>query len=257
LLSIQQGWIKGPSSKKIIGHVLHVVGETSVDRGFIHVALMPHMGIKEDDDLLTGRGAAVWMTFSDGTLVRLGENSRLHLGAHQFANEKLLQLARGHLYCEVQPQPHPMTVETPRQIIEVMGTRFSLRVEKEHVEKLRLFEGHLSIKAHQTAEVFTLEGGESLNLREGVFSKDELRKNVVLATFESYDAEQNICSLTQQGHKLEAELPYSFDGEKATRNAELLHKMQQLVRGDKVNCLLENNDMNILRQIEKAGNPIE
>ena len=265
IMGLQLGWIKGPSKNKIIGQVISVVGETSVDRGLIHVGLMPDMAIKEDDDLLTGLHAAIWISLKDGSLVRLGENARLHVGSQQFESTKLLQLARGTLYCQVQTQPKALNIETPHQKIKITGTRFALVVNDHKQdqlseslgEQLALFEGTVHISNPKGQEQFELREGETLVFQDSIYTKRNRDEFVAEATFDHEDAELERWVFTREMVSFFVEIPYVFNGEKTTRNPQLLRKMQALVRGDKVTCVLEKSDVYILRQIEKWGIQLE
>ena len=296
IVAFQLGWLKGPANNNSIGQVLSVVGEVRVHRGVLHMGLMPSMVIKEDDDIFSEGQSALWIKLKDNTLLRLGEKAHLRIGGQRFEANKSLQLVRGHLYCEVQSQKNPMSIETPYQNISILGTRFSIRVlEGEGVsaggvgverldggERLDLFEGRLQVLCSNknlgglesalgaggkiddkgTREVGELKTGDQVDLQAceslcvnntGDFEKKLLPVVKMELSFEAAHSERELWMFRKDQDLVAVEIPYKVEGEKTTRNSELLHKMQKLVRGDKMTCVLEQSDVYILTKIAKWG----
>ena len=291
IVAFQLGWLKGPPNNNSLGQVLSVVGEVRVHRGLLHIGLMPSMVIKEDDDIFTDGSAALWIKLKDNTVLRLGEKAHLRIGGQRFEANKSLQLVRGHLYCEVQSQKNPMTIETPYQNISILGTRFAVRVldategvqEMDGLERLDLFEGHLQVFPSnkkfgglvsdlrigvdqevgndqggpdqlKTSAHFDLRACESLLVKPTVdFEKKALPVVEMELIYETAISERELWMFRKGQDLVAVEIPYKVEGEKTTRNTELLHKMQTLVRGDKITCVLEKSDVYILKKLAKWG----
>jgi ferric-dicitrate binding protein FerR (iron transport regulator) len=90
------------------------------------VACRPGDLIRSGETVRTdGSVAAAALRFPDGTRVAVAGDSTVTVGA---AGAKHLRVDRGDLYADVTPQPsgHPLRVETPDAIVDVMGTRLSV-----------------------------------------------------------------------------------------------------------------------------------
>lgn len=116
--------------------------------------------------LTTAEASAVTLSYPDGTIVTLRENTRLLLLQDPLA--KRLSLRLGGLSAAVarQPAAAPMVVSTPHAEATVRGTRFTLAAELDST-RLEVADGSVEIEHLRTGEKAEVAAGHCALVAEG------------------------------------------------------------------------------------------
>ena len=118
-----------------IGVVKDVQGDASVARAQETLAVVIGLDLHEGDVLETGKDAAVGAILSDGTVISVGENTRLALDRYQFdPGESLFELVIRVLTGRFvyssgrigEQAPDKVRIETPQLTVGTRGTKFAV-----------------------------------------------------------------------------------------------------------------------------------
>jgi transmembrane sensor len=116
-----------------------------VSRLFLEEASRPYSGIGADvHEFVTGPHETANVVLGDGTVIRLGSNSRLRIPNHSTGREVSIS---GRAYFAVaKDETRPFTVRTPEGEVRVLGTRFALEAVGEDL-RLVVIEGRVGLSA--------------------------------------------------------------------------------------------------------------
>src|SRR5690606_8813347 len=111
--------------------------------------------------LTTPRAGQYTVVLADGTKVSLNAASELLYPSHFNVNERVVRL-KGEAYFEVAPdKSKPFIVQTDRQRIHVLGTRFNVQAyADEKMQHTTLIEGAVVIKDKYDLTNFQLKPGQ-------------------------------------------------------------------------------------------------
>jgi transmembrane sensor len=124
---------------------------------------MPMIGF-ESEEFVTGAAEAATVTLRDGTIVRLGPQSRLRVTSGKGRDVSLWGRA---LFSVARDPDRIFRIETPAGTVEVLGTRFELEAHDEDL-RIAVIEGlvTLSARGHRTevqaGEMRRVVGGATL-----------------------------------------------------------------------------------------------
>lgn len=133
-------WLLVPGhgfAAEAIGHVKTVSGAASIVRAAAAPAAVGD-AIQAEDVIETGPDGAIGITFTDGSTMSLGPDSRLVMADYSFdsaafTGDFLAELDQGTLVIDAgdiaRTSPDAMQVTTPDAVLGVRGTRFAVKVE--------------------------------------------------------------------------------------------------------------------------------
>jgi len=106
--------------------------------------------LREGDTVQTTPGSRAEITMPAGTVLRLGENTRLTLGATAPGKAFSAKLFLGNLWAKVHKliAGEAFHVETENAVAGVRGTEFRVEVAPGQEDLLRVYEGAVEVKAH-------------------------------------------------------------------------------------------------------------
>jgi transmembrane sensor len=114
------------------------------------------------EELMTGAGESTTVRMSDGSVVRLGPESRLQVMPHESGRQVVLV---GRAFFAVTPdETRPFRVHTPSGSIRVLGTRFQLEAGVED-KRLVVVEGSVALAA--SGSEVEVRAGEMTQVRSG------------------------------------------------------------------------------------------
>ncbi|HYG74312.1 MAG TPA: carbohydrate binding domain-containing protein [Planctomycetota bacterium] len=130
LLSLgAMAYLKVTQSQRVDVAVLEKLeGGATVLRGREVLSATAGMALASGDQLQV-KGAALSVAYADGTRLALGTGARLALNGSSSA--KVLRLSSGKLDANVTPQTSPLRLLTPHSEVTVLGTEFTLEIEKQ------------------------------------------------------------------------------------------------------------------------------
>lgn len=119
-------------------------------------------------------GQRIKLTLSDGTKVWLNSNSRLSYPAYFSRNQRKVKL-EGEAYFEVSHnKKRPFIVETAEANVEVLGTKFNIRVDAgRHLFTTALLEGAVALTKGE--EKVVLNPGQEACLQKDGFSVNKIQ----------------------------------------------------------------------------------
>jgi transmembrane sensor len=124
---------------------------------------MPVIGF-ESEEFVTGSAEAATVTLSDGTIVRLGPQSRLRVTSGKGRDVSLWGRA---LFSVARDPDRIFRIETPAGTVEVLGTRFELEAHDQDL-RIAVIEGLVALSARgqrtevQAGEMRRVVGGATL-----------------------------------------------------------------------------------------------
>jgi hypothetical protein len=106
-----------------------------------------YTGLEETDELRTGDESSVEITFDNGTVLVLKENTNMKLMS--VIKQLKMKLKKGKLLSSVIKQHKgavPHSIQTPTSVAAVRGTEFAIEVGDEKSTSIGVFEGQVSVK---------------------------------------------------------------------------------------------------------------
>lgn len=119
------------------GRIKTAAGAVTIERAGKSMPATVGMPVQEKDRVLTGADGSVGVSFTDGTLLSAGPNSRLDISRYAFDPESgkgalEADLKRGTLAAVsgrmVKKNPESLKIRTPSAIMGVRGTEFVVEV---------------------------------------------------------------------------------------------------------------------------------
>jgi hypothetical protein len=125
--------------------------------------------LREGDTVQTLPGSHAEITMPSGTVLRLGENTRLTLGATAPGKAFSAKLFLGNLWAKVHKLIAGETfhVETENAVAGVRGTEFRVEVAPGQEDLLRVYEGAVEVKARDGSWTHRIAPGNEVR-----FAKD-------------------------------------------------------------------------------------
>ncbi len=140
-----------------------VAGEVAVLRQGQSVALAPALALQLDDVVVTKRGRATVRFASDGTVIRVGPDSRVQV--NESATERGISVFFGRVWAHVvRWRERPTRFESGSTIAAIRGTEISFSVEGENTQ-VAVIEGHVETKTD--AGQLALSAGQAAVGRKG------------------------------------------------------------------------------------------
>ena len=138
----------------------HVEGMVTVNGGPLLEGDPLHPG----DNVQTTPGARLEVTLGTGSVLRLGESSRMTLGATPPNRAFSVRLFLGNLWTKVHKLTASQTfqLETENAVAGVRGTEFRVEVAPCKEDLLRVYEGAVEVKAHDGKWSHRVEPGHEL-----------------------------------------------------------------------------------------------
>ncbi|AZB25111.1 fec operon regulator FecR [Sphingobacterium multivorum] len=112
----------------------------------------------------TPRAGQYQLVLEDGTRIWLNADSRVRYPARFTGNERRISVS-GEVYLEVAKSQvrHSFIVETSRQIIQVLGTKFNVKAYPEsEIQSTTLLEGAVKVKSKKYSKIQILKPGQQL-----------------------------------------------------------------------------------------------
>jgi hypothetical protein len=128
-------------------HAAFVEGDVSVTRAAARTAVKPGDALAPGDEIATGSDARLEIAFASGTILRVGENSKLTLGESVPQQKVSARLALGNVWARVHKLLSGETfhLETDNAVAGVRGTEFRIEVEQGKEDLLRVYEGAVQV----------------------------------------------------------------------------------------------------------------
>ena len=120
--------------------------------------------LHEGDTIQTGPGARLEISMTAGSVLRLGESSKMTLGSAVPGKAFSTRLFLGNLWAKVHKLVGGETfhVETENAVAGVRGTEFRVEVAQGQDDLVRVYEGAVEVKSHLGAWIHRLEPGREL-----------------------------------------------------------------------------------------------
>jgi ferric-dicitrate binding protein FerR (iron transport regulator) len=119
------------------------------------------------DTVETQAGGRIEIAVVGGSLIRLGEGSRLTISADMGGKAFSARLWLGNLWARVQLllAGQPFEIETENGIAGVRGTEFRVEVSPDRPDLLRVYQGQVLVTGRDARWTFQVEGGRELLFR--------------------------------------------------------------------------------------------
>jgi ferric-dicitrate binding protein FerR (iron transport regulator) len=133
-------------------------------------SLVRGAALKEGDTVSTEADSRVEITLPEGSLLRLGENTRTTLAAHSTGKKFSATLLFGNLWAKVEKLVGGQTfeIETENGVSGVRGTEFRVESAKGQDDLVRVYDGAVQTSARDGAWSHRIEPGNELRFRRGV-----------------------------------------------------------------------------------------
>jgi ferric-dicitrate binding protein FerR (iron transport regulator) len=120
--------------------------------------------LREGDTVQTSPGARLEISLASGSVIRLGESTRLLLGASVPQKAFSARLFLGNLWTKVHKLLAQETfhIETENAVAGVRGTEFRIEVAEGKDDLLRVYEGAVQVEAHDGKWSHRVEPGSEL-----------------------------------------------------------------------------------------------
>jgi hypothetical protein len=151
-----------------IAKVTELEGAGTLLRGGIQTALSPGDELRDGDRLVTEAGAKARITYSDGTWVRIFEDTTVRVSREGRSSAKRVHIDQGRLAASIAAQPagHPMLFISPTATAKVIGTELWLAVDKQSTE-LKVAEGKVEFWRSDAPQVVVVDSGETGRVTAG------------------------------------------------------------------------------------------
>ena len=133
-------------TKRPIAAIKNVVGIVKLQRSDTRQKIVATAGnlLYSGDGLTTGSEASVAVLFTDGSMLKVQENSEATLKAERKGERKLdasVDLPLGEIWAKVTRRDTRFEIETPSSVASVKGTEFSVKVDELGTSTVFVFEG--------------------------------------------------------------------------------------------------------------------
>jgi ferric-dicitrate binding protein FerR (iron transport regulator) len=120
--------------------------------------------LREGDLVVTQPGARVEISLSTGSVIRMGESSRLTLGKVQPGKSFSAKLFLGNLWTKVHKLLSAETfhIETENGVAGVRGTEFRVEAAEGKEDVVRVYEGVVEVRGHDGKWLHRIEPGSEL-----------------------------------------------------------------------------------------------
>jgi hypothetical protein len=120
--------------------------------------------LREGDVVVTQPGARIEITLSTGSVIRMGESSRMTLGNVQPGKSFSAKLFLGNLWTKVHKLLSAETfhIETENGVAGVRGTEFRVEAAEGKEDVVRVYEGVVEVRGHDGKWLHRIEPGSEL-----------------------------------------------------------------------------------------------
>jgi hypothetical protein len=142
--------VKGARAAEAVGSVSKLRGQARAARGGGNVMLAEGTAIEADDGVVTGPGARLKIEFKDGSVITLGENSKLNIDKAKFEGAKrdiAATLLDGVVRAAVAKAGAGSSFEVKSSLVTsaARGTEWIMSI-KDHTTSLLVLEGTVNAK---------------------------------------------------------------------------------------------------------------
>lgn len=150
-----------------------VEGDVTVQRGDGSAQpLLQGTPLQDEDVIQTGAASRLEISMTDGSALRLGENTRLELRvAPPTGKAFAARLWLGAVWAKVHKllQDESFRVETENAVAGVRGTEFVVEAGgRSRGDSVRVYEGSVEVRDHGSVWVHRVEAGRELSVRHGL-----------------------------------------------------------------------------------------
>jgi hypothetical protein len=130
--------------------------------------LLEDDALSQGDTIVTQPGARLEITFSSGTVLRIGESSRMTLGESVPQKKFSAKLWLGNVWAKVHKliASETFELETENGVAGVRGTEFRVEVEQGQEDLVRVYEGEVKVAAHDGKWEHAVKPGEELRFHK-------------------------------------------------------------------------------------------
>jgi ferric-dicitrate binding protein FerR (iron transport regulator) len=120
------------------------------------------------DQIVTDPGARLEITLSSGTVLRIGESTRMTLGDSVPQKKFSAKLWLGNVWAKVHKliSGETFEVETENAVAGVRGTEFRVEVAPGQEDLLRVYEGEVKVAAHDGKWTHSVKPGQELRFHK-------------------------------------------------------------------------------------------
>ncbi len=124
--------------------------------------------LKQGDTVVTESGGRLEIAFASGTILRIGESSKVTLGESVPQKRFSARLLLGNIWAKVHKLVADETfqVETENAVAGVRGTEFRVEVEQGKDDLVRVYEGEVKVEAHDGKWAHSVKPGEELRFHK-------------------------------------------------------------------------------------------
>jgi len=119
-----------PGERHHVAKVVVVSGDVTVHDGGRSSPVTIDGGLLTGQRLIVPAGGRVQVEYQDATTVRLGESSAVTFDLDRRTGGKQVQIDRGEVWADIQPQQAAMVFKTPHAVATVLGTKLRLSVSQ-------------------------------------------------------------------------------------------------------------------------------
>jgi ferric-dicitrate binding protein FerR (iron transport regulator) len=166
--------------------------------------LLEDDGLKQGDTVVTQPGARLEITFASGTVLRIGESSKMTLGESAPQKKFSARLWLGNIWAKVHKLVSNETfqIETENGVAGVRGTEFRIEIEQGKEDLVRVYEGEVKVEAHDGKWAHSVKPGEELR-----FHKDHPPAGVAKFSAAADDAHRFMQWVRERKNRLEFKNP--------------------------------------------------
>jgi ferric-dicitrate binding protein FerR (iron transport regulator) len=122
----------------------------------------------QGDTIVTQPGARLEITLSSGTVLRIGESTRMTLGESLPQKKFSAKLWLGNVWAKVHKliASETFQLETENGVAGVRGTEFRIEVEQGKEDLVRVYEGEVKVEAHDGKWAHSVKPGQELRFHK-------------------------------------------------------------------------------------------
>ena len=133
-------------TKRPIAAIKDVIGIVKLLRADTHQKIVASMGnlLYNGDAIITESSASIAILFTDGSMLKVQENSEVTLTAQRKDGQQVdakVDLPLGEIWAKVTRRDSKFEVETPSSVASVKGTEFSVMVDEGGTSTLFVYDG--------------------------------------------------------------------------------------------------------------------
>lgn len=147
-------WLAGPAFAQVVGRVAAVQGGASIVRGGATKPARVGMNVRLGDLIETSAAGRAKLLFSDGSVLNIGDDSRLKVSKFVYdpegGREGFLELLRGGVRAwvtKLRTTKNKFEVQTPTAVAGVRGTDWALRESPKHGAQIVVFGGEVAVRS--------------------------------------------------------------------------------------------------------------